>query len=67
MQIKPYFMKNKEWYRYDAKENKYVLTEKAPPKAQEYGTHQRLVLLGECISVLMGKRYTTFLRIIRTI
>lgn len=35
MQIKPYFMKNKEWYRYDAKENKYVLTEKASPKAQE--------------------------------
>ncbi|MDU4203155.1 MAG: hypothetical protein E7I13_05395 [Negativicoccus succinicivorans] len=28
-------MKNKEWYRYDAKENKYVLTEKASPKAQE--------------------------------
>ena len=29
----PYFMKNENWYYYDAKLRKYVLTEKAPRKA----------------------------------
>ena len=32
---KPYFMTNKEWYRYDDKEDKYVLTDKAPQEAIE--------------------------------
>ena len=32
---KPYFMTNKEWYRYDDKEEKYVLTDKAPQEAIE--------------------------------
>ena len=35
MQVMPYFMENDEWYRYDYKQNKYVLTEKAPKKAKE--------------------------------
>ena len=31
----PYFMKNKEWYYYDEKEEKYKLTDKAPKEAIE--------------------------------
>lgn len=31
----PYFMENKEWYEYDEKQEKYVLTEKATEKAKE--------------------------------
>lgn len=31
----PYFMKNKEWYRFDYEKRMYVLTEKAPQKAKE--------------------------------
>ena len=30
---RPYFMENKEWYYWDAKEWKYKLTDKAPEKA----------------------------------
>ena len=30
---KPYFMKNKEWYYYDTKEELFKPTQKAPPKA----------------------------------
>lgn len=29
----PYFMTNKEWYYFDAKDFKYKLTDKAPKKA----------------------------------
>lgn len=29
----PYFMKNEEWYYFDADEFKYKLTEKAPEEA----------------------------------
>ena len=32
---KPYFLTNKEWYEYDEKEKKYILTNKAPQKAIE--------------------------------
>jgi len=32
---KPYFLENKEWYRYNFKSGQYELTDKAPPKAQE--------------------------------
>ena len=32
---KPYFLTNKEWYEYDEKSKKYILTNKAPKKAQE--------------------------------
>lgn len=31
---KPYFMSNKEWYKYDEKNKKYVLTDKATVKAK---------------------------------
>ena len=31
----PYFMKNKNWYYYDAKEGIFKLTDKAPKKAIE--------------------------------
>lgn len=31
----PYFMENEEWYKYDWKKEKYVLTDKAPQKAKE--------------------------------
>lgn len=30
---KPYFMENEDWYRFDEKEFKYVLTDVAPKKA----------------------------------
>lgn len=29
----PYFFENEEWYYYDAKKNKFFLTDKAPQKA----------------------------------
>lgn len=29
----PYFMTNDEWFRFDLKKRKYVLTDKAPQKA----------------------------------
>jgi hypothetical protein len=32
---KPYFLTNEEWYEYDEKSKKYILTNKAPKKAQE--------------------------------
>lgn len=31
----PYFMKNKEWYFFDEKEDKYKLTKEAPKEAIE--------------------------------
>lgn len=31
----PYFMENKEWYYYDAENEKFVLTDKAPEKAKK--------------------------------
>ncbi len=31
----PYFMENDEWYFFDPKKKKYVLTEKATSKAKE--------------------------------
>ena len=31
----PYFMENKEWYKFDFEVGKYVLTDKAPEKAKE--------------------------------
>lgn len=31
----PYFMENEEWYYFDAKLKKYVLTDKATKKAKE--------------------------------
>lgn len=31
----PYFMKNKDWYTYDADKEQYVLTENAPVEAVE--------------------------------
>lgn len=31
----PYFMTNEEWYTYDYKKKKYVLTDKAPKEARE--------------------------------
>ena len=31
----PYFLENEEWYEYDLKKQKYVLTEKAPEKAKK--------------------------------
>ncbi len=35
----PYFMENDEWYYFDSTQRKYLLTEKAPQKAQESYTH----------------------------
>ena len=35
MQDRPYFMQNKEWYRFDFKSRRYVLTDKAPEKAKQ--------------------------------
>lgn len=35
MQLKPYFMTNKDWYYFDKKKWKYFLTDKAPQKAIE--------------------------------
>ena len=32
---KPYFLTNKKWFKYDKKSKKYILTDKAPEKAQE--------------------------------
>ena len=32
---KPYFLINKDWYKYDDKNKKYILTCKAPQKAKE--------------------------------
>ena len=32
---KPYFMSNEEWFKFDEKEFKYVLTEKATEEAKE--------------------------------
>ena len=31
----PYFMTNKEWYRFDFEKDKFVLTEKAPEEAKK--------------------------------
>lgn len=31
----PYFMENEDWYEYDWKNKKYILTDKAPGKAKE--------------------------------
>lgn len=31
----PYFMENKEWYYFDAKKQRFVLTEKATEKAKQ--------------------------------
>ena len=31
----PYFMENEEWYEYDWKNKKYILTDKAPEKAKK--------------------------------
>ena len=31
----PYFMKNKDWYEYDPKTKRFVLTDKAPAAARE--------------------------------
>lgn len=31
----PYFMTNREWYRFDFNKRKYVLTDKATPEAVE--------------------------------
>lgn len=31
----PYFMTNKEWYRFDFEEDRFVLTEKAPEEAKK--------------------------------
>lgn len=31
----PYFMTNEEWFYFDIKKLKYLLTDKAPPKAVE--------------------------------
>lgn len=31
----PYFMENKEWYKFDFEKRMYVLTDKAPKKAKE--------------------------------
>lgn len=30
---RPYFMNNKDWYKFDFKKKQYVLTDKAPDKA----------------------------------
>lgn len=35
MQVEPYFMKNPEWYYFDAEEWKYKLTDKATEKAKK--------------------------------
>ena len=36
MQVpKPFFLKNKDWYYYDEKEQTYKLTDKAPSEAIE--------------------------------
>lgn len=32
---KPYFLTNKEWFKYDKNSKKYILTDKAPEKAQK--------------------------------
>jgi hypothetical protein len=32
---KPYFMTNQDWYRRDEELGRFVLTDKAPPKAVE--------------------------------
>lgn len=32
---KPYFMTNKDWFKFDEEEYKYILTEKAPKEAVE--------------------------------
>ena len=32
---RPYFMENKEWYRFNEEEFRYELTDKAPQKAVE--------------------------------
>lgn len=38
----PYFMENEDWYYYDNKKKKFVLTEKAPLKAkQSYEEHYK--------------------------
>lgn len=33
--FEPYFMKNEDWYYYDAKDGRYKLTDIAPEKARE--------------------------------
>ena len=32
---KPYFLTNEEWFEYDEKNKKYILTDKAPEKAKK--------------------------------
>lgn len=32
---RPYFMDNKDWYKFDFKKKQYVLTDKAPEKAEQ--------------------------------
>lgn len=32
---RPYFMSNKDWYRYDTEHGGWVVTEKAPKEAKE--------------------------------
>lgn len=45
---RPYFMKNKEWYTYDYKNLKYILTDKAPKKAKEsYNEFYKIVRIKE--------------------
>lgn len=55
MQDRPYFMENKEWYEYDFKKRRFVLTSKATKEAKkslenfykgiehEYGTNNEEV------------------------
>lgn len=50
MQLMPYFMKNKAWYKYDDKLETWVLTDKAPPEAvksyEEYYAEDDVRLVG---------------------
>ena len=32
---KPYFLTNKEWFKYDEKKKIYIITDKAPEKARK--------------------------------
>lgn len=41
---KPYFMNNKDWYYFDEKKFRYILTDKAPNEAiKSYGEYYRLL------------------------
>lgn len=35
MMDRPYFMENKEWYKFDFQKRKYILTDKAPKEAKK--------------------------------